>query len=158
VVVGSLLLASGAGSLLSGSLARDPSRLRRTLLGVLLAAGALILALALGSPPLLAAALGLPLAARAVLTALLLLPLGLVLGMPFPLGLRQAGINMPEAIPWAWGLNAVASVVGSVGAMILATITGFTGVLLAAAAAYLVAAGLDPARPSVGGPGDQRGA
>ncbi len=66
--------------------------------------------------------------------------------MPFPAGLRHAGAVAPGVIPWAWGLNAVASVVGSVAAMVLATAIGFSGVLLAAGGCYLGAALCDPAR------------
>jgi hypothetical protein len=66
--------------------------------------------------------------------------------MPFPVALRHAGRTAPGAIPWAWGLNAVASVVGSVLAMVLATVIGFSGVLLVAGGAYLCAALCDPAR------------
>jgi len=38
---------------------------------------------------------------------------------------------------WAWGLNGVASVVGSVGCILLAHSVGFDAALRAAAAVYL---------------------
>jgi hypothetical protein len=146
VVVGSLLVSSGAGSLLSARLARVEGRIRGRLPLALCAVAGLLLLFAYASPPLLRAALGWPLAARAALAVLLIAPLGLAMGTPFPLGLRVAGARAPGAIPWAWAVNAVASVVGSVLAMVLATEVGFGSVLVLAAATYLVAAALDPAR------------
>ncbi|MCC6751456.1 MAG: hypothetical protein IT371_27640 [Deltaproteobacteria bacterium] len=138
-VVGALLLSSGLGSLLSQRLVGYLPELPRRLVLILCLAVALLLLVALGSPVLLRAALGLPLAARVALSALVIFPVGLVLGMPFPLGLRYAGQARAQVIPWAWGLNAVASVVGSVLAIVLATAIGFSGVALAAAAVYAMA-------------------
>jgi len=143
VVVGSLLISSGLGSLITGRVASH--RLRARILAAVLTVAVLINLVAFASPALLRACLGLPLAARVTVTVLLLLPLGLAMGMPFPLALRHAGTSAPDVIPWAWGLNAVASVVGSVAAIILATVIGFTGVFVAAAAIYLLAALLHPA-------------
>jgi hypothetical protein len=146
VVVGTLLIASGLGSAVSNRLVPNLRALRGRLLVILLGVSALITCFALFTPPLLRLLLGLSLPGRAAVTALLLLPLGFALGMPFPLGLRHAGSSAPRIIPWAWGLNAVASVVGSVAAIILATVVGFTGVFLIAAGIYVTAALLDPVR------------
>ena len=43
---------------------------------------------------------------RFLLSGLFLMPMGFILGMPFPLGIRILSVKAPEAIPWAWGLNA----------------------------------------------------
>jgi len=57
------------------------------------------------------------------------------MGMPFPTGLR-----LVKTVEWAWALNAAASVLGSVMAMIIAIHFGLTVTLLCAAVAYLLAA------------------
>jgi hypothetical protein len=57
------------------------------------------------------------------------------MGMPFPTGLR-----LVKTVEWAWALNAAASVLGSVLAMIIAIQFGLTTTLLCAAGAYLLAA------------------
>jgi MFS family permease len=139
VVVGSLLVASGIGSLLSTKVADRVDRIPGRLRLMLVATSLVILLFALLSPSLLEACLGLPFALRVVIAAVILIPLGLCMGMAFPLGIRFAGAVLPSMIPWAWGLNAVASVVGSVAAMVLATMVGFSGVFIIAAAIYALA-------------------
>jgi spermidine synthase len=67
-------------------------------------------------------------------------PLAFVMGMPFPLALRRLGEVDPAAIPWAWGINGIASVLGSMCATLLAVHAGFTGVVIAAALLYGIAA------------------
>jgi hypothetical protein len=57
------------------------------------------------------------------------------MGMPFPTGLR-----LVAAVEWAWALNAAASVLGSVAAMVVAIHFGLTITLACAAAAYVLAA------------------
>jgi len=57
----------------------------------------------------------------------MILPLGFLLGIPFPSCiqiLKQA--NMKEYIPWKYGVNGAMSVLGSVLAVILSMIFGFT--------------------------------
>ena len=61
-------------------------------------------------------------------------PLGFLMGMPFPTGLRRV-----KTVEWAWALNAAASVLGSVMAMIIAIHFGLTITLACAALAYLLA-------------------
>jgi hypothetical protein len=139
VVVGALLLSSSAGSLLSTRLAPDGVLGRRLVVFLALSA-ALVLLESLAIPSVARAALAFPLPIRALLAALLIAPLGLSMGTAFPTALRHAGARAPALIPWAFGLNAVASVVGSSLAVILATSIGFSGVLAVAAATYLVAA------------------
>ena len=74
------------------------------------------------------------------MAAVLVFPFGFLMGMPFPLGLRQSAQdeNGP-AVSALWGINGVASVVGSIGGTMLAVAAGFTWVFLAAAACYVVA-------------------
>ncbi len=137
-VVGSLLLFSGIGSLLAR---RVP--LRGTLAALVLAV--ILTAAALG--PLFGALLGAPLAVRLLATAISLAPLGLLLGMPFPLGLARVEGDAPELVPWAWAVNGSASVVASVGVALVALSAGFTAVLAVAVLAYATAAVVRPSAP-----------
>jgi hypothetical protein len=131
VVVFLLLLSSGAGSV--------AARHRITRGGKVLPLLGLISAFIVGNvvllPWLLSAAVGLPFAIKLMISALVLAPLGFLMGMPFPTGLR-----LVKTVEWAWALNAAASVLGSVMAMIIAIHFGLTVTLLCAAAAYLLAA------------------
>ena len=89
-------------------------------------------------PTILSATLAWPIGLRTVVTMLLLAPLGFAMGMPFPTGLREVGGWGAAIVPWAWGINGVASVLGSVSAMLAAKLWGFQTVLLGGAAVYAV--------------------
>ena len=58
------------------------------------------------------------------------------MGMPFPSGLKLISATSNNAVPWMWGVNGGATVLGSVLAIALAIYFGFTVVLLMAAAGY----------------------
>jgi hypothetical protein len=149
VVIFLLMISSGAGSLFSRIW------LPRTELGwvplvlviVTLVADVFFL------PGRLAALVGLGLGYRCLVSAVILVPLGFVMGMPFPTGLRAlASAPAPEfpagaassdsAVEWAWAMNAAASVLGSVLAMVIAIQFGLTVTLACGAAAYLLALAL----------------
>ena len=130
VVVFLLLLSSGAGSVAARQRITSGSRIL-PLLGIIAAIIVIDVALL---PWLLSAAIGLPFVIKLFVSGIVLAPLGFLMGMPFPTGLR-----LVKTVEWAWALNAAASVLGSVMAMIIAIHFGLTITLLCAAAAYLLA-------------------
>lgn len=75
---------------------------------------------------------------RQLYSIILLIPLGILMGMPFPLGIAITNQYSSRIIPWALCVNGCASVLGSVMAMIIALAWGFTGTLICAAGAYLM--------------------
>lgn len=100
-------------------------------------------------PDVFQALLSLSLEARCAVTAALVVPLGCVLGVPFPSGIRWAEADDSRQVPWLWGLNGLASVLGSALAMALAWKTGFSAALLAGAGAYAAAAVLAASAPGL---------
>lgn len=89
------------------------------------------------------ALLALPVIARCIVIAVALLPLGFFLGAPFPSGLRLFDHNGGTSfIPLMWGVNGVASVIGSLCAAMGAKLWGFPMMLNLGALIYLAAAGL----------------
>jgi predicted membrane-bound spermidine synthase len=131
ILLFTLLAAGGVGSFLS---ARFP-------LAAVCLATALVAALyAIGLPWLVPALLPLPLAARIAIAMLLVAPLGFLMGMPFPKGLRATGQGPLPPPPLYWGLNGLFSVVGSMATMATAVVFGFTWAMLGGATFYLVAA------------------
>lgn len=84
--------------------------------------------------------MGLVDAARIAFSIALIAPLAFAMGMPFPLGLASVAARAPWFIPWAWGINACASVVGAILASLLAIHLGFTVVVVLAVLLYGVAA------------------
>ena len=148
VVIFLMLLSSGLGSLTSRRWLPDAQRVWVSALAIAVIALAYVFIL----PVLLRGAIGLSLGLKLALSALLLAPLGFVMGMPFPTGLRAmapdsqaiADAEMGAAadgnrVEWAWALNAASSVLGSVLAMFLAIEWGLRTTLLTAVACYLVA-------------------
>lgn len=136
VILCSLLIFSGFGALLSGRLPQ--SRLRRWLPPVLLALVLLSVGYAYGLPLLLQRWIGLPVFGRCLIAGLLLAPLGLLMGMPLPLGMRLFHHDN-AAVPWSWGVNSATSVLGTILAVAVAMNGGFTLTLLVGVALYLVA-------------------
>lgn len=137
-VVGALLVGSGLGSLYSSRYTTQqlPVMVPRYALGV---AVAVIVSLVL-YPAVIRLALPLDLTLRVLLTIILLLPLGFMMGIPFPAGLRVAYDADPAGIAAFWGANAVASVLGATMAMAVAMVAGFTATMLLGALVYGVAA------------------
>ncbi|MBI3476482.1 MAG: hypothetical protein HY010_12185 [Acidobacteria bacterium] len=146
VVIFLLLLSSGGGSLVSRRWLTEPARVWIPLL--LLVAAICIHVVVL--PGLLNALVGLPFVVKLLISALLLIPLGLAMGMPFPTGLRALagaeslvqGETTGNAVEWAWAMNAASSVLGSVLAMVIAIYWGLNTTLACGAVAYLLAMGL----------------
>jgi hypothetical protein len=67
-------------------------------------------------------------------------PLAFAMGMPFPLGLARIAGHSRPLVPWAWGINACASVVAAIVATLLAIHVGFSAVVLVAVLLYALAA------------------
>ena len=152
VVIFLLMLSSGAGSLFSRRWLAHPESGWIPLLLVLAVLSADVFFL----PGRLATLVGLDFGYRLLISGVLLVPLGFVMGMPFPTGLRAiAGTPAAEfaaaqaasdnAVEWAWAMNAAASVLGSVLAMVIAIQFGLTVTLACGAAAYLLALLVMPA-------------
>ena len=139
VVLAGVLVFSGVGSSLAGRLQQRGSAFAAPARACA-AVAALALLLAFLLPLLLPPLLGLPVAARIVITLLLLAPPALLMGMPFPLAWQRLESARPALLPWAWGINGCASVVAAVLATLLAMSFGFRVVFLSAAGFYLLAA------------------
>lgn len=135
LVLASLLVCTGIGAALAERLTGGAA-LRRVFVAVVIAA----LLAAYAMPPVLAATLGLPFAARLAIAFALIAPLGVLLGMPFPQGLRRLAARSPTLVPWAWGVNGFFTVIGTVSSLILAMTFGFTVALIVGTACYVAAA------------------
>jgi len=152
VVIFLLMLSSGAGSLFSR---RWLPRTELAWMPIMLVIAALLVDVFF-LPNWLEAWVGLRLYSRIAVSGLLVAPLGFVMGMPFPTGLRALAAGLvvdapsgatsnDNAVEWAWAMNAAASVLGSVLAMVIAIQFGLTVTLACGATAYLLALLLLPA-------------
>jgi len=95
-------------------------------------------------PSLLTAVADLPLIARGCVILVLLAPLAFAMGIPFPTGLKKLGDASNRLVPWAWGINGVASVIAAAAAPLLAMEIGFSGLLGIAMIAYLILPAIRP--------------
>ena len=83
--------------------------------------------------------MALPLPARVALVAALVAPIGLLLGVFFPTGLERLKRVSPALVPWAWGLNGMASVVAPILAVAVSMTAGISALFLASVPVYLLA-------------------
>lgn len=133
----SLLVGAGVGSLYSGRFSAE--KLGRGISFASLGVAAVVVTYTLLIPLVFGQLLGMPLAVRLLAMIAVLIPLGFLMGFPFPLGIRALKEkDMEKYIPWMWGINGTGSVVGSVTTIVIAVVFGFTQALLAGAACYLV--------------------
>jgi len=125
-VLVTLLIASGLGS-------RFSRRLRASWVFSGIAVWILLEILILGSVT--DALVGLPILFRAFVSALLVFPLGFLMGMPFP----KATLRVGELVDWGFAVNGAASVLGSIIVVLIAISWGFSIALAIAGALYLLA-------------------
>src|SRR5258705_9785213 len=131
VLLFTLLAMGGIGSALS-------SRVSMTTACIAVAVIGAVEAITL--PRLVPMLLPLPLWARIGIAMLLIAPLGLGMGIPFPRGLRETGRGSLPAPPFYWGLNGIMSVIGSITTVFVALISGFQAAMLMGSACYVLAA------------------
>ncbi len=135
VILFTVLVASGIGSLAIRSTpeAESLTKIKRHifLLCVLIAAYHIAL------PTIFHAFAAAPLFLRILLTVVLLTPMGFWMGSLLPLGIQGAPSAFQSLIPWAWGINGAASVLGSILAMLLALHIGFSYAIFVGIVVYL---------------------
>ncbi|MGE5552150.1 MAG: hypothetical protein ACM3ZC_16725 [Bacteroidota bacterium] len=138
IVIGALLLGGAIGSLLStrASLASCAKRLPAYLALAGVTATAYLAAFGSVARVIHGSQSG----SVPILLGLFFLPLGLVMGLPFPSGLRLLKAASPDKIAAAWAVNGAFSVLGSVLAVTLATTVGYTMAVMSGVLIYAVLA------------------
>lgn len=134
VVLFTMLLASSVGSLAGGKWQASSILLR-----VLTVLCGVLLLYAVALPAMLKLTLGMQVGVKVLLAILMITPLGLMMGIPFPTALRAIGREGDDFVAWAWAANGVASVFGSSVSMVISMTYGFTYSFGVGAAAYLLA-------------------
>ncbi|HEX4346087.1 MAG TPA: hypothetical protein VHZ73_00855 [Vicinamibacterales bacterium] len=136
VTLFSLLLGTGLGAAWSRTFS-DASLKRTALLS--LASVALIGVVALvAASPLIEWAIPFSRPVRIALAVVVLVPVGMLLGLPMPAGIRLLRARAPQMVTWAWGINGALSVLGATVAIFIAMNWGFGVTLLCASATYVV--------------------
>ena len=137
VLITGMLVFSGLGSLTSG---RYLERCRTIMPRIFLAIAAILLIYSFVLGPILDV-IGLwPYGLRIVACLGLLLPPAFLMGFPFPTGMAMLSrLGKGHFFLWAWGINGLFSVVGSVAVPLVAVLFGLKALMWVAACAYLLA-------------------
>jgi spermine/spermidine synthase len=136
VTLFSLLLGTGLGAAISRRIGE--ARLRGAAVTALAAIVVLGFACIWAVTPFVSWAIPFPRPARIALAVVMLVPIGMLLGIPMPSGIRLLAMRAPQMLTWAWGMNGALSVVGATLAIFIAMNWGFGATFLAAAASYLL--------------------
>jgi hypothetical protein len=135
VTLFSLLLGTGLGAAWSRRLdERTLARSAARALVVVAAVGILVIAVV---TPIISWAIPFARPIRIAVAVTTLVPIGMLLGIPMPAGLRLLQASSPQMVAWAWGINGALSVLGATLAIFIAMNWGFRTTLLAASFTYL---------------------
>ena len=126
ILLGSLLVGMGFGSYFSKKIFKDYS-----LIKIILFAGLAIILFGILLftiiPVIFNKLLAYGLTIRAIVSIVSVFPLGFFLGIPFPTAIQMLNYeNLKKYIPWMYGINGTMTVLGSVLAVIISMISGFT--------------------------------
>jgi SAM-dependent methyltransferase len=137
ILLGSLLVGMGVGSFFGGKIySSNVIKRLKNISGLIVIVGVLLFVI---HPLILNELLAYGLALRAIVCFILLLPFGFLLGIPFPTGIQiLKQNNLVKYIPWMYGVNGIMSVLGSVIAVILSMVWGFTASFFAGLSMYLI--------------------
>ncbi len=132
-VISCLLISSGAGSYYSSKLTQRDYRIWIAPAIIIL----LLIIIAGILNPILLGTIGWPIWTKLIILFLLIMPLGFIMGIPFPTGIADIAEKGSRAVPWAWGINGYFSVISTALATIIAVEFGFWWVMMCAALGYL---------------------
>ncbi|MBN1233967.1 MAG: hypothetical protein JXA60_11480 [Candidatus Coatesbacteria bacterium] len=142
IVLISLLISSGLGSLLSGYLKMETLRIAKYALIIVIGLNIIYL---LSMPCIFKLFLGYGLKVKGIIALLMVFSVGFFMGIPFPMGLKKLEGKYNSFSSWVWGINASASVVASVLAILMAMAFGFKFVGLISSGLYFIALWMLPA-------------
>lgn len=145
VTLFSLLLGTGLGSIVSRRI--TDARVRRAAVVACVTVACVALVWGTALPAIVQFAISWPLPLRIALAVALMMPAGMLMGIPLPAGVRLLSETQPELVAWAWGMNGALSVLGATLAVFIAMNWGFSVTLLCGAIVYGIAAVLI-ARPT----------
>ena len=131
-VICSMLLSSGAGSYYSSRLFPGRVVIRKILLLVFL----ILLLYTFFLSPLLNIVAGYSDLFKLFISLPLVAFPAILMGMPFPLGMRALAAIGEKNVPWAWGINSSVSVISAALATLMAVEVGFSAVIFFAAVFY----------------------
>ena len=134
-----LLISSGAGSLLSSRIAKNNMKNLVFVIGGIAALG---ISYVLFLPPIIYSTIAEPFEVKGAVSIAILAPIGFLMGMPLPTGMRLLKVHRPDYIPWMWAVNGAFSVLGAVLAIALGIMFGSSLAMVLGILIYLIALGI----------------
>ena len=139
ILLFTMLLSSGFGSLSSTRFMKIGTK---NLSFVILGIAALGLLYALILPMIIQSVISEDFAAKVAVSVGILAPIGFLMGMPLPTGMRVLKSHLPTYIPWMWAINGAFSVLGAVTTVVVGILLGASYALSIGIAIYLLAFGI----------------
>jgi len=136
ILLFTLLLSSGSGSLVSSRIIRYNTRNLAFVIFGIVTLGMLYAAFL---PSIVYSTISEPFEVKAMVSIGILAPIGFLMGMPLPTGMRLLKQYRSECIPWMWAVNGGFSVLGAVLSIMLGIMYGSSEVIVLGIAMYLVA-------------------
>ena len=121
ILLFTLLISSGSGSFISPRVIRNNANNLSFIIGGIIALGAMYV---IFLQPIIYSVIGEPFETKVLVSIAILAPIGFLMGMPLPTGMRLLKAHRPERIPWMWGINGAFSVLGAVLAVALGILYG----------------------------------
>ena len=134
-----LLISSGSGSLISSRIAKNNMKNLIFVIGGIAALGILYV---LFLPPIIYSTIAESIEIKAAVSIAILAPIGFLMGMPLPTGMRLLKVHTPDYIPWMWAINGAFSVLGAVLAIALGIMFGSSLAMILGILIYLIALGI----------------
>lgn len=131
-----ILLAGGLGSLTSSRLVKISTKNLTLIIAGIIAIGVSYVQFL---SPLVYSVIDEPFEIKAVLSVGIMFPIGFLMGMPMPTGIRLIKSFIPNYVPWMWAINGGFSVLGAVLTVIVSIMYGASYALLIGIGSYSVA-------------------
>ncbi|HEV2192567.1 MAG TPA: hypothetical protein VGR54_02990 [Nitrosopumilaceae archaeon] len=139
ILLFTLLVSSGAGSLFSSRIMKNNSK---NLVFVISGIAVLGIFYAISLAPMIYSVIAQPLELKAVIAVGLLAPIGFLMGMPMPTGMRLVKSHSPVYVPWMWAINGAFSALGAVLSVTIAILVGASWALMLGIIIYFIALGI----------------
>jgi hypothetical protein len=134
-----ILISSGAGSLVSSRIVKNNMKNLIFIIGGIAGLGILYVFFL---QSIIYSTIAEPIEVKAAASIAILAPIGFLMGMPLPTGMRLLKVHRPDYIPWMWAINGAFSVLGAVLAIALGIMYGSSQSMILGILIYLIALGI----------------
>lgn len=139
ILLFTMLLSSGIGSLISTRIIRNGTKnLTFAIMGIVVIGFLYVVLL----PNVIYSVIAEDFATKVAISIGLLFPMGFLMGIPLPTGMRVLKSNLANHIPWMWAINGAFSVFGAVLSVVLGIILGASYAMGIGIIIYLAALGI----------------